>query len=225
MMGNALWHLISQSDAVSKGVLLSLLFMSIACWTLFIYKLILISTKRKQLAGALAQLQHLRTLDEVFALAVRHTNTLPGYLINSMLTFLKSELELNKARAMKALSTDQYDQLHEYSYQLVDDTIAQEEYTLPFLSASAAIAPLIGLFGTVWGLIHAFIGISEKQSADIATVAPGIAEALITTLAGLLVAIPALAMFVYLQMQIRTLEQLGIKVADKVNHIVQRLVA
>ena len=78
-----------------------------------------------------------------------------------------------------------------------------EESYLPFLFTSASVSPLLGLFGTVWGLVHAFIRISEKQSADITTVAPGIAEALITTLAGLLVAVPALVMYHYLIAQIR----------------------
>ena len=71
------------------------------------------------------------------------------------------------------------------------------------LSVSAAVSPLLGLFGTVWGLVHAFVRIGELQTADIATVAPGIAEALITTLAGLMVAIPALVMYHYVANKIR----------------------
>ena len=65
---------------------------------------------------------------------------------------------------------------------ILDDMIGNEESYLPVLSTSAAISPLLGLFGTVWGLIHSFISISQRGSADIVTVAPGIAEALITTL-------------------------------------------
>jgi biopolymer transport protein TolQ len=97
-----------------------------------------------------------------------------------------------------------------------------EEY-LAVLSSSAAVAPLLGLFGTVWGLIHAFIRISETQVADIATIAPGIAEALITTLAGLLVAIPALVMFNYLHTKTRALEQQLITLADRITFIFQQL--
>ena len=86
------------------------------------------------------------------------------------------------------------------------DIIEQEEQYMPVLYSCAGVATLIGLFGTVWGLVHAFVRIGEKQSADIATVAPGIAEALITTLAGLMVAIPAYVMFHYLSVQVRKLE-------------------
>ena len=60
------------------------------------------------------------------------------------------------------------------------------------LATTANISPMIGLLGTVWGIMYSFINISRQGSASIGTVAPGIAEALITTLAGLLVAIPAM---------------------------------
>ncbi len=60
------------------------------------------------------------------------------------------------------------------------------------LAMTANVSPLIGLLGTVWGIMYSFINISQKGSASIDTVAPGIAEALITTLAGLCVAIPAM---------------------------------
>ncbi len=82
---------------------------------------------------------------------------------------------------------------------------------------------MLGLFGTVWGLVHAFVSISQKQSADIATVAPGIAEALITTLAGLMVAIPALVMFVYLNTMVKDIEQKSMNLADRFILIAHRL--
>jgi biopolymer transport protein ExbB/TolQ len=81
---------------------------------------------------------------------------------------------------------------------------------------------LLGLFGTVWGLIHAFIRISEKQAADITVVAPGIAEALITTLAGLIVAIPALIMYNYLIVRVRHIETQMVQLADRIAFIAQQ---
>jgi len=94
---------------------------------------------------------------------------------------------------------------------------------MPIFTATIAISPLLGLFGTVWGLIHAFMRISEKQSADIATVAPGIAEALITTLAGLMVAIPAVVMLCYLQSQVRALEYYALRLADTLSMTLSRI--
>lgn len=62
---------------------------------------------------------------------------------------------------------------------------------LPFLATVGSTSPYIGLFGTVWGIMHSFIGLAEVQQATLATVAPGIAEALIATAIGLAAAIPA----------------------------------
>lgn len=62
---------------------------------------------------------------------------------------------------------------------------------LPFLASVGSTSPYVGLFGTVWGIMHSFIGLSEVQQATLATVAPGIAEALIATAIGLFAAIPA----------------------------------
>lgn len=66
---------------------------------------------------------------------------------------------------------------------------------LPFLATVGSISPYIGLFGTVWGIMHSFIGLSEVQQATLATVAPGIAEALIATAIGLAAAIPAVVAY------------------------------
>ena len=82
--------------------------------------------------------------------------------------------------------------------QRVEEALSQEEALIPVLATCSQAAPLIGLFGTVWGLIHAFMAIAQQRSADIAAVAPGIAEALITTMGGLVVAIPSLVLYAYL---------------------------
>jgi biopolymer transport protein TolQ len=103
----------------------------------------------------------------------------------------------------------------------IDTLLLHNEQYLSILSSSAAVAPLLGLFGTVWGLVHSFMRISETGIADIATIAPGIAEALITTLAGLIVAIPALIMFNYLQTKTRALEHNLILLADRMTFIFQ----
>jgi biopolymer transport protein TolQ len=107
--------------------------------------------------------------------------------------------------------------------QTIDDMLHQEESYLPFISTCGGVATLLGLFGTIWGLVHSFVRISELQSADIATVAPGIAEALITTLVGLMVAIPAVVMFNYLSVQVRDVEQRLVVFANRFAGVVQKL--
>lgn len=222
-MGNELWHLIMQSDLICKGVLLILLVLSIISWALFFYKLIIIRRKKKELEGALAQLNNVRTFDDLLSTGYRLNNTLGGQIINRNLVYLKSLLETAKLQGRIALNAEERELLREHSHQIIDEVISQEEANMPFLSATAAVSPLLGLFGTVWGLIHSFISITQKQSADIAVVAPGMAEALITTLAGIMVAIPALVMFVYLNTQIKSMEQKCVTIADQFVNIAHRL--
>jgi biopolymer transport protein TolQ len=222
LSGNSLWHLITQSDAISKGVLLILLILSIISWALFFYELYVLSMKSKQLKQAIASINQLQNIEELLSIVQTLNATMPGYFLNKNLLMLKSLLETAKKNG-RGLLSDERELLRDYSYQIIDELVAQEEQYLPYFSATAAVSPLLGLFGTVWGLVHAFIRISEKQSADIATVAPGIAEALITTLAGLIVAIPALVMFVYLSTRLKNLEQQFINLAERCNMIVSRL--
>ena len=78
------------------------------------------------------------------------------------------------------------------SYQRELDTI---ESNLSFLASVGSVSPYVGLFGTVWGIMHAFVGLSNMQQVTLATVAPGIAEALVATAIGLFAAIPAVVAY------------------------------
>ena len=69
------------------------------------------------------------------------------------------------------------------------------ESNLSFLASVGSVSPYVGLFGTVWGIMHAFIGLSNMQQVTLATVAPGIAEALVATALGLFAAIPAVVAY------------------------------
>jgi biopolymer transport protein TolQ len=83
-------------------------------------------------------------------------------------------------RAMRASSQREFDGL---------------EHGLPFLATAGSVSPYIGLFGTVWGIMHAFTGLANIQQATLASVAPGIAEALVATAIGLFAAIPAVVAY------------------------------
>jgi biopolymer transport protein TolQ len=69
------------------------------------------------------------------------------------------------------------------------------EGNLGFLASVGSVSPYVGLFGTVWGIMHAFVGLSNLQQVTLATVAPGIAEALVATAIGLFAAIPAVVAY------------------------------
>lgn len=210
--GNALWHLIAQSDTVSKLVLLLLLVLSIMCWALFTFKLFLFRIRAKQARHALHTLRAIQSEQQLQAAVDILRNTAPGHFISSSLSY------------NKVVGNHSGQALNMFLEGEIDTIVAQEEAYLPFLSTTAAVSPLLGLFGTVWGLIHAFVRISERQSADITTVAPGLAEALITTLAGLMVAIPALVMYNVLSAQVRRMEQFFVRISDRIIAITQQIV-
>lgn len=215
IFGNTMWHLVAQSDAMTKGVLLLLFGMSIVSWTILMYKFLLLRIKKQQLKKAVQELQHLKNFDDVLTLSAQLYATYPGHLITTALkTFKIITLKSSKAQTI-SLDNQERDILQQRVDQLISDMIAREERLLPFLSASAAVGPLLGLFGTVWGLVDAFISIGRHQSADIAAIAPGIAEALITTVAGLLVAIPAVLMLYYLNGQVHFIETQLYAIADR----------
>ena len=216
---NPIWILINQSDWMSKFVLLILLFLSICCWAIFFYKIVVWRIRKRQIKNALTFLKSAKNLDDVFYTASKFTNTLPGYLLTKKLSFLKSLLMHEKDHV---LDEREWELLQGRINQLLDSVIMKEESYMPVLSVSGQIGPLLGLFGTIWGLVHAFVDISQRQSADIAVVAPGIAEALITTLAGLIVAIPALFMFTYLSLKLRDLDQQVSNLAGRFMWLVQK---
>jgi biopolymer transport protein TolQ len=83
--------------------------------------------------------------------------------------------------------------------------ITDMESKVPFLATTASAAPFIGLFGTVWGIMNSFRNIGAKGAANLATVAPGIAEALVATAIGLVAAIPAVMAYNYLSRRIRVI--------------------
>ena len=221
--GNSLWYLVKQSDVVTKIVLLILLCMSIFCWAIFLYKAIMFRIKHRQLEDVITCLKRVTTLEGLITTASHFSNTLPGYLISKSLVAFKHTMNKSDSAVAVFLSESSYERLQDSIDQTVVELVALEESYAPMLSVSAAVSPLLGLFGTVWGLVHAFVRIGELQTADIATLAPGIAEALITTLAGLMVAIPALAMYHYVATKIRRTERQLFVCADQISMIMRSL--
>ncbi|MDH2924195.1 cell division and transport-associated protein TolQ [Nicoletella semolina] len=98
------------------------------------------------------------------------------------------------------------------------------ENHIPFLGTVGSISPYIGLFGTVWGIMHSFMGLSAVKQATLQSVAPGIAEALIATAIGLFAAIPAVIAYNRLNLQVSKLEQNYINFIDEFTTILHRQV-
>lgn len=210
----ALWQLIRQMDWVAILILIGLFCLSIVCIAIVAFKYVSFRNQRRRLELLLHRLRAVKNFNEMIVLGREFQDSAGGKVI--MRGLLEARLLIDRNNPSKAdtetgnghisLTSKDLDDLELTLGQAIDAVALEEEMYLPILGTSAAASPLIGLFGTIWGLIHAFVDISQEKSADIATVAPGMAEALVVTLAGLLVAIPALVAFHYFSHELRKLE-------------------
>jgi len=126
-------------------------------------------------AGAAQNAKHSGSMERIFASGMREYQKLRERRITDPATLLDGA-----RRAMRA------------SYQRESDAI---EANLSFLATVGSVSPYVGLFGTVWGIMHAFTGLAALEQVTLATVAPGIAEALVATAIALFAAIPAVVAY------------------------------
>lgn len=213
------WQLILQSDWVCRLILLGLFSLSIFCVAITIYKVFTFKKHLKQLKKLLFHLKKLDKFQDLVTVSRTFPNEIGGIFLHSTLNELKVILEShaknNQISTLKSITVKDIEFLEIIIEQNISNIINEEESYLSVLATSYTVSPLIGLFGTTWGLIHSFIDIAQEKSADIATVAPGLAEALTTTLAGLLVAIPALIAYHYLIRQLNKIEFSLFELSDK----------
>ncbi|HBY05511.1 TPA: hypothetical protein DEG75_01020 [Candidatus Dependentiae bacterium] len=202
---NSLWGVILASSLLSKLILTLASVMLIVCLFVFIYKMLITREKMRQVSLVRSSLQGAESLTDILALGAVLKGTLPGMVIGRGLKALKTLLKdkNGEKRTLNGLELELFrnslDEAHA-------DAMQKEYGLLPLLSVSAAVAPLVGLFGTISGLIQSFIAIGREHSTDITSIAPGIAEALLTTFAGLVVAIPAFILFHYATAAVRKLD-------------------
>jgi len=202
-----IWQLITISDWISKYIILLGLFcMSVMCVALIIYKATMFFHEKKQISRLLQQCGSIKSISELSVLSTTFKGSMGGDFLAQSLSRLKNLIEQKNDISKKTLSGKELEHLEILLSQEVSNALNEQETYLPILGTSASVSPLIGLFGTIWGLINAFISIGQEKSADIATVAPGIASALLTTLAGLMVAIPAMIAFHYFSNHMRRFE-------------------
>ena len=219
---SSFWQLVSHADAMTIFVLLVLFCMSILCWTTFLYKLLVWRAKKKQLHTVIDQMSGAHSIDDVVSITGQYLATVPGYFLSKNLGCIK-DLLLTSEATRQPLGQKEWMLFEQGADQTRDTIMYQEERVLPLISLCVTVAPLLGLLGTVWGLVNAFMGISHQQSADIAAVAPGIAQALVATVGGLLVAIPALFIYTYLSLQLQSLDQQIGMLSDRLKMVTQKL--
>jgi len=209
------WQILAQTDIMTKLILFGLFAVSVVCIAIIVFKFVSFRKQKQQMHELLKQLRALRQFTDLVSVSKEFKESIGGKLLIESLGELRLMLDHAKKDGGATLKDQDFADLELFTDKLSGSLLLEEEVYLPVLGSCAAVGPLVGLFGTIWGLIHAFLDISQQQSTDIATVAPGIAEALITTLGGLVVAIPAMVAFHYFSNELRKLEfQLG-DVSDK----------
>ena len=187
MLGQV-WATIAESDGFTKFILFLILALSIGSWSVAIAKL--------------KELRKIVSASKIFMEALRATGRPPGGSFSKssndlgplarMYTeagrFLKRRKDQGKT---EPLNRDEVAILHNTLEREASEDLAQRSRNIGFLATVTSVSPLLGLLGTVWGVLGSFIGMREAGLADISAVGAGVAAALTTTVAGLLAAIPA----------------------------------
>jgi biopolymer transport protein TolQ len=178
-----------------KLVMLFLACMSLWSWTIIFFKFFSIGSARKKvMAGYEAFMDAGDLTSGLKGLGDKENSPLSRVSSLAVKEFrLLEKADVNRERKRLLVK----DTLRRVLKQGITREMRVLTRNLPFLATCANAAPFIGLFGTVWGIMHSFHSIGLAQSAALATVAPGISEALIATAIGLLVAIPATIFYNY----------------------------
>jgi biopolymer transport protein ExbB len=181
------WSMFLSADVLVKAVMIGLAFASLLTWTVFIAKMIELAVARRKLKTALYKIRESRSLAEAqFALGAKR-GVLWSFLAAAM----------REARLSAGISSDTgiKERAASSFAEIMRAEARRIRLGMGLLATIGATSPFVGLFGTVWGIMNSFIGISKAQTTNLAVVAPGIAEALLATAIGLVAAIPAVIIY------------------------------
>ena len=184
------WGMFMAADWVVKAVMIGLAFASLVTWTVLIAKSLEIAFASRRAGRTIAAIRDVGTLSEALAATARHRGPAAFMLRTGDEEYRRSAPVVGlagpagvKERVASALTRIEV----QAGRRLARGT--------GLLATIGSTAPFVGLFGTVWGIMNSFIGISEAQTTNLAVVAPGIAEALLATALGLVAAIPAVMIY------------------------------
>ena len=175
------------ADFVVKAVMIGLAFASLVTWTIFIGKYIELTKASQRLSQSLDRIAGSRSMGEAKAALGAKKDIVSSFLGEAL-----QEVYLSSGNSSDA-------GIKERAASCFAEVTKKEtrrvRLGMGLLATIGATAPFVGLFGTVWGIMNSFIGISKSQTTNLAVVAPGIAEALLATAIGLVAAIPAVIIY------------------------------
>ena len=183
------WGMFLQADVVVKAVMVGLALASLATWTLWLAKGLELASAMRKARSATRKLQRSDSLIE----AARAIDA--GWTRNGPVADLVQAAARERRRSPD-LSTEGVKERLAIALSRIEASAGRNMARgTGLLATIGATAPFVGLFGTVWGIMNAFIGISRSKTTNLAVVAPGIAEALLATAIGLVAAIPAVIIY------------------------------
>ncbi len=205
--------LVVQSTPMAKAVLLLLLIFSIVSWAIILSKFFVFRSARKEDDRFLANFSKSENLTHIynFSRELRYSPIARVFLTGYRELFLFQDMA-KKERDRRGESPSAHGEpltgkdikgIGLVLNKAINREVMRLSKRLDFLATTGSTTPFIGLFGTVWGIMHSFRSIGLQGTASIGGVAPGIAEALIATAAGLIAAIPAVIFYNYLSDKIR----------------------
>ena len=192
MLGN-IWRMLLTTDLFGKLDILVLFVLSGYSWAIIITKARRFARLKKQ-GKKIARLIGSHRGVEILRLNLPSRDHPIAYLVDSVRQEIASQSTLASEHT-DASRKDIIEAVSQRAEAAIEESLEREEHHLDFLAMTGNVAPFLGLLGTVWGITLSFWEIGHQSSANIAVVAPGLAEALITTIIGLLVAIPAVIAF------------------------------
>ncbi|MGE0353805.1 MAG: MotA/TolQ/ExbB proton channel family protein [Gemmatimonadales bacterium] len=187
--------LLSGASRETKVILAITVLFSVISWFIIVYKWWQFRRLRRQADRFFAELERTTRIEDAYRAVMRLPASAYTRLFREGIAFV-SDLRPGGGGegAVVAKGTLTGTQLEAFKMVLAKDIAAERDalaHYIPWLATVGSVGPLLGLLGTVLGVMDAFIGISARGSGNIAAVAPGVAEALVTTVAGLATAIPA----------------------------------
>ena len=181
------WTMFLNADFVVKAIMVGLAFASLVTWTIFVGKFIELFIARRRLAQSLSSVSQARSLGEAYE-NLNADKSVVRVFVATAINEARLSTGIDNEAGIKDRTASSFSEVTRTESRRI-------RFGMGLLATIAATSPFVGLFGTVWGIMNSFIGISKTQTTNLAVVAPGIAEALLATAIGLIAAIPAVIIY------------------------------
>jgi biopolymer transport protein ExbB len=181
------WSMFASADIVVKAVMVGLAFASVVTWTVWLAKSLELFLARRRVRAALTAISEERSLAAAAARLAGRRGVVAAFMAAAEQE-LRLSSDLSERDGIKERVASRLARLEAAAARDMNKGTG-------VLATIGSTAPFVGLFGTVWGIMNSFIGISKAQTTNLAVVAPGIAEALLATAMGLFAAIPAVIVY------------------------------